>query len=77
MTSPPVLALPDFHKSFLLETNASGQGMGAALMEEGHPVDFASKAFSEEKKSMQLSAYERELMAVVMTVKFTVAIFND
>lgn len=66
MTNPPVLALPDFHRSFIIETDASGHGMGAFLMQEGHPIVFVSKAFSE--KIAMRSAYERELMAIVFAV---------
>ncbi|WVZ69502.1 hypothetical protein U9M48_018276 [Paspalum notatum var. saurae] len=63
----PVLALPDFIQPFLLETDASGSGVGAVLMQGGHPLAYVSKALG--PKSQGLSTYEKEYLAILMAVQ--------
>lgn len=51
ITSSPVLAYPNFEADFVLETDASAQGLGAVLSQAHsggvlHPVAFASHALS-------------------------------
>jgi hypothetical protein len=57
MTTPPVLALPNFELPFVLETDACAIGLGAVLMQMGKPIVFFSKAIG--PKSASLSIYEK------------------
>ena len=62
MTAGPVLALPDFSQPFVLETDASGIGIGAVLSQKGHPIAFFSKKMPQ--KMQKQGAYVRELYAI-------------
>jgi hypothetical protein len=66
MSTTPVLALPDFSKPFVVETDASDLGFGVVLMQEERPVAYISKSLSNLNKS--LSIYEKEFMALILAM---------
>lgn len=43
LSETPVLALPRFDRPFVVETDASGTGIGAVLMQDGHPLAYISR----------------------------------
>lgn len=67
MTTAPISALPNFNLSFILETYASGVGIGVVLQQEVRPIAFLSKALC--PKNQTLSIYEREFLVVLMAVQ--------
>lgn len=58
IATAPVLALPDFSKNFILESDAADKGVGAVLVQEGRPLSYLSKASG--PKHIGLSIYEKE-----------------
>lgn len=42
MVSPFVVRLPNFMKMFVVECDASGEALGAVLMQEGQPLGYFS-----------------------------------
>lgn len=66
LVSAPVLALPNSTLMFVVETDACDYGIGAVLMQDGHPLAYLSKGLS--ARHQGLSVYDKELLALVMAV---------
>ena len=72
LTQAPLLAFPDFSKSFILETDASESGLGEVLAQEQDdgmvkPICYASRTQQTHEKNHGVS--ELEALAVVWAVK--------
>lgn len=67
LVQAPVLALPDFNKPFVIETDACDVGVGAVLMQDDHPLAFISKALG--PRTQTLPVYEKEYLAILLEVE--------
>jgi hypothetical protein len=67
MSEAPVLALPDFTLPFILETDASGAGIGSVLMRQGRPIAFYSEALG--PRASAQSTYHKEALAILQSLK--------
>ncbi|GKA73531.1 ty3-gypsy retrotransposon protein, partial [Tanacetum coccineum] len=69
LLSTPILRLPNFLKTFVVECDTSSDGVGAILSQDDHPVAYFSKGLSPSNRFK--SAYDRELLALVLAQRIT------
>lgn len=67
LTNAPVLKFFDPKKQLIIQADVSKDGLGACLLQEGHPIAYASRAPTETEKNY--AQIEMELLAIVFSVK--------
>ena len=72
LSTPPVLAYPNFDQPFTLYTDASGKGLGAVLEQEDsggqtHPVAYASRTLSKHERNYGIT--ELEALGVIWALR--------
>ena len=63
MCNTYVLAIPNFSKTFLLEFDALGKGLGTTLMQEGCTLAFTTKNLSD--INLCKSTYEKDIISLL------------
>jgi hypothetical protein len=66
LTTTLVLVMPDMEKSFSIYYDASGQGLGCVVMQDGHVVVYAS--WQLRKHEVHYLTHDLEVAAIVHTL---------
>ena len=62
-----VFTTPNFTKTFVVECDASGNGVGVFLMQEGRPISFEIGPIK--GKDLHNPIYEKEMLAILYVLK--------
>jgi hypothetical protein len=72
LASAPILAYPDFSKPFILDTDASDNGIGAVLSQVGvdmleHPLAYFSRTLNKHERNYSVT--RKELLAAITAIE--------
>ena len=67
LANAPVLRYYDLTKDVTVQCDSSQSGMGAVMLQDGHPVEFASRALTQTEQSY--AQIEKELLAVCFAME--------
>ena len=67
LTSAPVLIIPEPHETYMVYSDASKQGLGCVLMQQGRVVAYASRQLKPHEKNYP--THDLELAAIVFALK--------
>jgi hypothetical protein len=67
MSTCPVLTLPNFTQPFVLECDASGEGIGEILMGQRHMIEYERKNITELK--ICYSIYDKEMLSIMHSLE--------
>lgn len=70
ITSRPVLTFFDINKDVTIQTDASKDGIGSCLLQDGHPILFVSIV-------MIYAQIEKELLAVVFATEKCINLYTE
>ena len=66
MCTTPILTTPNFIKTFILESDALGHGIGVVLMQEGSSLSFERRQLK--GKNLVKPIYEKLMLAILYAV---------
>ena len=67
MCKSPILTTPDFTKTFVVECDSLGNGIGVVLMKEGRSIDFESRPIK--GNDLHKPIYEKEILELLHALK--------